>query len=209
MQIETFVTGLLDTNTYVVWNEARAAYLIDPGADGDLLLGFLEDKDLKPLAILLTHAHFDHIGAVPEVVRALDGSLPVCLAAADHDLYASPLNAMLPFCEPVRGLPKPVAEFPAPPAGLEFQLLATPGHTPGSVSFYFPASKTCFSGDALFRRSVGRTDLPGSSSRQLADSIGRVLFALPKDTKVLPGHGDATTIDEEMRLNPFVSGLIY
>lgn len=194
----TIPVGPLLENCHVVWEESsRQALLFDPGDQPEEILAFLKKKGLTPLGILLTHAHFDHIGAIPALAREL--SLPVWCPQADLPLYHSPENCMAPWHPAVAGLPEP-ADAPAPEFG--YQALATPGHTPGGTSYYFPEEGFVLTGDTLFAGSVGRTDFPGGSERALQHSVTQVLFALPGKTLVLPGHGPKTTIATE-KLDPF------
>ncbi len=203
MHIETLPLGALQTNCYLVSTDSGDAYVIDPGGDPERLLLRIEKLGLRPQAILLTHAHFDHIGAVPRAAREL--GVPVLLDSREIELYRSPRNAMLPWVPPITEvLPETVESLPAMPEGLAFRILKTPGHTPGGISFYFAAAAVVFTGDALFQGSIGRTDLPGSDSALLLRSIRGALFTLPDDTAVYPGHGDSTTIGDEKRYNPYL-----
>ncbi len=203
LKIHTLPLGMLETNCYVVVNDAGDAVIVDPGADPAVVAMFLKREKLTPHAILLTHAHFDHIGAVPGLVERF--ALPVVLAAGDGPLYHSPHNAMPPLLGPVANLPPTQATLPPNlPVGLAPELLPTPGHSPGGTSYHFAAAAVLFSGDVLFRASVGRHDLPGGDWDTLVRSIREVLYRLPPATTVYPGHGDPTTIAAEREGNPFV-----
>lgn len=202
MKIETLPLGLLQTNCFVVHHEG-GAYIVDPGGDVAHLESLLKRYRLKPGAVLLTHAHVDHIGAVPKVARDYD--LPVVMHPREEKLYRSPANALLPFVPAVKeDLPETVPELESFLPGMSFEILETPGHTPGGISFYFPQAKLVFSGDALFAGSVGRVDLPDGDGDLLMKSIHDVLFALPDETTVYPGHGPTTTIGHEKAHNPYV-----
>jgi len=199
--------GPLQCNcSILVDEESREAVVIDPGGDPDRILMALASARAKPLALLHTHGHFDHILGTGEVARVTEA--PIRIHPADRPLYDA-----LPDQAALFGFR---AEPPLPPgAPLEdgerihfgrFALRAihTPGHTPGSTCFALEGdSPRLFSGDTLFRRSIGRTDLWGGDTAQILSSIREKLFTLPADTPVVCGHGPETTIEEEKRLNPF------
>ena len=196
--------GALDVNCYVVGDEAsRRGCVIDPGGDADIIFGMVERAGIVPAQILLTHAHFDHIGAVAAVARKYN--VTVWMHPLDRGIYLSPDNCMKPWFPAVDGLPPPDdAEMPPIVAQLGGKVIHTPGHTPGGVCYFFPQDNVLFSGDTLFRHSVGRTDFPGGNAKTLYNSIQDRLFSLPPQTRVLPGHEAETTIEEEIRDNPFV-----
>lgn len=208
LTFQKYPLGALATNAYVVTDAERTrAVVIDPGTADAGMIRRLEGFAVE--AVLLTHAHFDHIGGV-EAVRERFGC-PVYIHSAEKDwLTDAAKNGSLRWPEatpPIAG--RPPDELLADGDELEllgakFRVLFTPGHSPGSVSFL--CGDLLFAGDALFRRSVGRTDLPYGSSEQLEKSIRNKLYVLPEDTIVLPGHGPETTIGEERRENPFVRG---
>ncbi|MBT3375986.1 MAG: MBL fold metallo-hydrolase [Lentisphaerae bacterium] len=203
VQIRTFPVGMLQVNCYVVWAPpSTAAAVIDPGDDAEEILAFLEQESLTAAAVLLTHAHVDHIGGVPGIARAT--GVPVYVHAEDVPLYTSPENALPPWVPAAVGLPKPVT---APPTieGLTFDVLHTPGHTPGGVCFYFADDDLLISGDTLFAGSIGRTDLPGGDMATLMGSLQRVIADVPTDTVVYPGHGPTTTIGRERASNPYIT----
>jgi glyoxylase-like metal-dependent hydrolase (beta-lactamase superfamily II) len=196
--------GLLQTNCYVVWNERKQAVLIDPSAEPEAIRAAVAQQGVTPLAILLTHAHFDHIAAVPAIQREF--ALPVYLHAADEPLYASPRNCMPPYVpEPVAGLPPTQPALPPLPDDLRPEILETPGHTLGGVAFYYPAASLAFVGDTLFSSSIGRSDLPGGDFDQLMQSIHRVLLTLPDSVSICPGHGPTSTIGRERVANPYLN----
>jgi glyoxylase-like metal-dependent hydrolase (beta-lactamase superfamily II) len=198
--------GLIQTNCYVVGcQETKEGAVIDPGGHPQRILDEVKRLGLNIKYVLDTHAHFDHTDANGVVVQATGASLALhpqdlplltnAGGAAFFGLEADP--SPLPDLELHDGDELEVGK-------LGFRVLHTPGHTPGHVCFYEPAEEVLFDGDVLFYRGIGRSDLPGGSWQQLMDSIQRVLFALPEDTVVYSGHGPATTIGEEKRLNPWL-----
>ena len=192
--------GALAVNCYIIYDEkAKTLLVIDPGDDADLIISAAESYPFERCVILLTHAHVDHIGAVPEVKSRLKAEY-VFLDPGDNELYRSPENHILPYLPPVDNLPETVGVLDLP----NVKLLHTPGHSCGGSCFYFPESKLLISGDTLFAGSVGRTDLPGGSFATLEKSIRTQLLTLPEDTLVYPGHGPRTTIGEEKRSNPYL-----
>lgn len=202
--ITVLAVGLLQANCYIVHDPDRnSALVIDPGDEPESILQALGGARVE--RILLTHAHFDHIGALEEV-RTRTGA-PVFVHEAEDSWLVNPwLNGSAFFglppvtCQPADGhlVPGDVLEF----AGRRFTIVHTPGHSPGSVSLIADGLVIC--GDVLFRSSIGRTDLPGGDPRQLLDSITRHILPLADETVVLPGHGPATTVGLERRTNPFL-----
>jgi hydroxyacylglutathione hydrolase len=202
--------GPLQTNCYVLTEKDGSCLIIDPGEEGNKLHSWLKEKKLKPSAILLTHAHFDHIGAV-DFIRDLY-SIPVYLHTKEAKWLSDPsLNGSGKFMmiEPIKIKDADVyfqKEEECQIGSFQFQVLETPGHSPGSVSFYFKDEALVVSGDALFQGSIGRTDLIGGSHDQLMKSIHDKLLTLPEDTLVLSGHGPETIMVDEMNSNPFLHG---
>lgn len=202
--------GPLQTNCYVLYDNDKNAVIIDPAGDADKLLTYLQENDLHPVVILLTHAHFDHIGALDTVRDAY--SIPVYLHDQESDwLGDAQKNGS--------GRMMPEAAFTTKPAdhllhsegtlqlgSFEFQWLHTPGHSPGSVSYWHKETNTVFSGDVLFSGGVGRTDLYGGDMDTLLASIHEQLLELPENTVVACGHGPFTDIEAEMDSNPFING---
>ncbi|WP_108670808.1 MBL fold metallo-hydrolase [Peribacillus acanthi] len=200
--------GPLQTNCYILWNQKKECLIFDPGGDGDRLISFIKGNQLKPLAVLLTHAHFDHIGAL-DIIRS-HYEIPAFIHKKEASWLGDPaLNGSKFFgsAVSVRAAEQIIKE-----EGLlnisdfELEVLETPGHSPGSISYYHKPSKAVFSGDALFSGSIGRTDLRGGNQSQLLESIHSKLLSLPEDTYVLSGHGPVTTISVEMDHNPFLNG---
>jgi hydroxyacylglutathione hydrolase len=210
-QIERITVGALEANCYLlICPQTRATLLIDPGAEPDRILAAISASGGQVAMILHTHGHFDHIGATEEVLAALPESTPLAAHPADAYLYEAENRAM---GAPFGYSPPPTPAMPdvALAGGqtleigtLRVAVVHTPGHTPGSVCLV--AGDICISGDTLFRRGIGRTDLLGGDEDAIYESILSRLYPLPAETKVYPGHGAPTTIGEERRLNPFVRG---
>jgi glyoxylase-like metal-dependent hydrolase (beta-lactamase superfamily II) len=207
LQIQQFTVGAFAENPYLLWcSDTMHAIIVDPGDEADMVWQAIEDAGVRLQAIVLTHAHLDHVGAVTAIRER--AHVPVYLHPADDDLLAMvPAQARMfgLHLEPVAPADQPLAHGDVISVGnVSFTVLHTPGHSPGSVCLYAADEKTLIAGDTLFRRGVGRTDLPGGSWEQLAQAIHTHLWPLPDDVRAYPGHGPATTIGEERRLNPFV-----
>lgn len=207
--LETIPVGPLQCNCTILADETSSeAVVIDPGDEPDRILRALRARNLKPVALLHTHDHFDHITGTRRVKEATGASIR--LHAADYPLYDA-----LPDQAALFGLradpPMPPDEPIADEERIQFgrhalRAIHTPGHTPGSTCFELLGDRpVLFTGDTLFRRSIGRTDLWGGDTETILSSIRRKLFALPGDLPVVCGHGPGTTIEEEKRLNPFAA----
>jgi glyoxylase-like metal-dependent hydrolase (beta-lactamase superfamily II) len=187
--------------------DTREAFLIDPGDEAGLILSKIEALQVHVKAILITHAHLDHVGALAETKDALN--VPVYMHPGELPLYEKVGDqAKLFGLAPIRltTIDHPIAEGDKFTLGAyELEALLTPGHSPASISFYIPQAQRVIAGDTLFKRSIGRTDLPGGNLDTLLQSIRKKLLTLPPNTEVYPGHGPATTIAEEARFNPFLS----
>lgn len=208
LEILTFTVGPLDNNTYLLADTtARQATVIDPGYDSpQLILDTLSRQQWALSSILLTHAHFDHIAGVKPLAQAAPQAI-IALHPLDLPLYLDAgWAAQFGF-----DLPQP----PRPQLSLQHQqvlqvgqyelnALHTPGHSAGHVAFAAPTAGVVFTGDLIFYRGIGRTDLPGGSERTLLESIRNHIFTLPPETRLLSGHGPETTVGEEMAENPFL-----
>lgn len=209
MDIQRIVTGAYQENAYLVFDGAGKAAAVDPGEDAPRILAALRDAGAELAAVLLSHGHLDHIAALPALLAA--SPAPVHVAAADADWCFTERNRLEPYA-PVLSPPANLAEDLSEGAevragGLVFQILATPGHSPGSVCLLLGdpsgAPAVLFAGDTLFAGSIGRTDFEGGDDAAMAASLRR-LASLPPETRVLPGHGPATTIARELRVNPYL-----
>jgi hydroxyacylglutathione hydrolase len=212
MIVETLVVGLIQTNCYVIAEEStREGAIVDPGGDADQILGVVDRLQLQVKYVANTHAHFDHTLANGQVMRGLGERQKTPPSLVTHPAAAPLLTqggGARWFGIPSMPSPEPdllVNDGDVLPLGhLSFQVLHTPGHSPGSISLYCAAEKVLFDGDVLFRQGVGRTDLPGGHWNTLLHSIQNRLFVLPDDTVVYSGHGSSTTIGWEKRANPFL-----
>ncbi|MGH9447536.1 MAG: MBL fold metallo-hydrolase [Terriglobia bacterium] len=208
---EILPVGMLACNCSIVGDESSGeAIVIDPGDEIDRVREVLDRHGLRVRCIVATHAHIDHVGGM-EKLQGFTGA-PVLMHEADLPLYqnlatqAAWLGIAAPKMARVEQFLKAGDVVRAGP--LAFDVLTTPGHSPGSLSLYLPGEgRRIFSGDTLFRESIGRTDLWGGDSGQLLRSIREVLLKFPDDTPVFPGHGPSTTIGEEREHNPFLRGL--
>jgi hydroxyacylglutathione hydrolase len=200
--------GITMTNCYLVGcEETREGVVIDPGGNPERVLKGVEEAGLTIRYVLNTHCHFDHMGANADVVAATGA--PLALHPAELPILRNRGGASW-FGVPVKESPLPdveLAEGQVLSVGtLLLQVLHTPGHSPGSLTFYLEEEGVAFDGDVLFAMGVGRTDLPGGDWDTLLRSIQEVLFALPDDTILYPGHGPETTVERERGSNPWVSG---
>lgn len=194
------VVGMLDVNCYLVpVTASRRLYIIDPGGDTDTVVAAAKKFTYDEAVILLTHAHIDHIGAVRDVVKAL-GISKVYLHKDDVSLYKSPNNHLMPYLPAASDLPEIADKID----GNDFEIIETPGHSPGGVCYYFKHIPAVFVGDTIFNNSVGRSDLPGGNHEQLIASIKAKLMTLPDDLKLYPGHGQPTTAGSEKKFNPYL-----
>jgi len=200
--------GQFAENCYVVVDEARrACAIVDPGEEAELITHRVAALDVTPVAIWLTHAHLDHVMGVARLKR--ETGAPVCLHPADRELYDHAVQQGLAFGIPVEPPPPPDRPFThgevVRVGDCVFTVRHAPGHSPGSVCLV--GDGVVFTGDVLFAGSVGRTDLPGGDFETLRKSIERELLVLPDSTIVYSGHGPETTIGQERRANPFLTGV--
>ncbi len=207
LKIETYVLGPVMTNCYFAINEdTKETILIDPADKADVLIQKINKETLKPVAVLLTHGHFDHILAASEI--AANFHIPIYASKEEKELLETPsLNLSVSLGKNISLTPttllndKDIIKL----AGTDVNVIHTPGHTSGGICYLFKESKILFSGDTLFEGTVGRADLPTGNLNTLLDSVNRKLMTLPDDTTVFPGHGESTTIGHERNTNPYVS----
>jgi glyoxylase-like metal-dependent hydrolase (beta-lactamase superfamily II) len=197
MKFKTVTVGLYEVNCTLAIDGADA-WVVDPGADEEAIVKAAEAEGAKIAGVLLTHAHFDHIGAIPGI-KARFPDAPVYVHPSDEVMFGHPFNRLPPEYP---SFPKPAGVVDARKFPLA-EVIETPGHTPGGVCYYFKEDGILLSGDTLFAGSVGRTDFPGGSMTTLVESLKK-LKALPDLTKVIPGHGPTTTIGEEKGSNPYL-----
>jgi hydroxyacylglutathione hydrolase len=210
MDVRMFTVGPVAENSYLFRRDGSDhALLVDPGEEAPKLLAAIEGLGVTVDGILLTHTHFDHIGAVAPVARATGAEVWV---PEIEKMVLADINAFVPW--PGFG---PFENWDAEHtlsggerlelAGIEIDVFFTPGHSPGHVTFSIPAEQVIFSGDVLFQGSVGRTDLPGGDWPTLLESIRTLVDALPPETTVYPGHMGTTTLGQERATNPFLQEL--
>ncbi len=206
IEIHQSVLGAVYTNCYIVKNkETKELLIVDPADEPDKIQKMLTRVEGTPVGILLTHGHYDHILAAEALRQAYDVKIYAC--AAEKELLLAPEYNLTGMQGAGYALQADVylqdaERFTA--AGFSIQMLHTPGHTKGSCCYYFQEEGVLFSGDTLFCESVGRSDLPTGSTRELMQSLRRLLESLPEETEVFPGHDSMTTIAHEKRYNPFV-----
>jgi hydroxyacylglutathione hydrolase len=205
MDVRCFTVGPLQENCWIVRREERAL-VVDPGDEGDRLIAAVDGLTVE--AILLTHTHFDHVGAVAQMARHTGAPVycPKLEVPILQDINAYVFPGYGPFEpydpeETVEGGEKLAL------AGFDIDVLFTPGHSPGHVSYSIADEQVLLDGDVLFRGSIGRFDLPGGNGEVLLESIGMLLNTLPDETRVLPGHMGATTLGHERVSNPFLHQL--
>jgi hydroxyacylglutathione hydrolase len=210
MDVRMFTVGPVAENSYIFRRDASdRALIVDPGDEADKLLGAIDALGVTLEGILLTHTHFDHVGAVAPVAKATGAEVWVPEKEA---FVLADINSFVSW--PGFG---PFESYDAEHtleggerlelAGFEIDVLFTPGHSPGHVTFSIPDEGAVFSGDVLFQGSVGRTDLPGGDWDTLLDSIRRLVDALPAETTVYPGHMGTTSLGAERATNPFLAEL--
>ena len=196
MQIIILPLGETQTNCYILHNDSEAV-IFDPGSDAPKIKQVLADRGIKPLAIFLTHGHFDHIGAADELANFY--KIPVYASELEKKLAKSlELNCSHFIGQVITANVTDIIQAGSKMniLGETLQILATPGHTSGSLSFYFENLGILISGDVIFKGGCGRYDLPTSNFEELKQSI-KTIYALPSDTQILSGHGDTTTVADE------------
>ena len=208
MDIRTFVGPGFGENAYLIWRlDGKSAVAVDPGADAGSMIATLADEHLKLDAVLLTHAHIDHVEGVAELKR--HANAPVYMHSDDMLLYDHAATQAAQFGMNIEKLP-PIDRRIAHGhhlnlAGIDFHVRHVPGHSPGHVLYYVAEATVAFVGDVVFQGSIGRTDLPGGDYQQLMRSIREHVMTLPDETTLFCGHGPATTVRAERAFNPFIA----
>jgi glyoxylase-like metal-dependent hydrolase (beta-lactamase superfamily II) len=209
LKIITLTLGPVATNAYLIADsETKEAAVIDPAWDGHIILEEAQKRDWRIAHLYYTHAHFDHIGGAAGVANGCNPTPIVALHQDDYPLWRIKGGAQLfgiPLDDPG---PEPSMELQHGQmlalGGYQFEVRHSPGHTPGHVMFYCETEKVLFSGDVIFKGSIGRTDLPGGSYETLMQSIQEQVLTLPDDVSVLSGHMGETTVGDERHGNPFL-----
>ena len=205
IEIKTIVIGMVSTNCMLITNKATGETLIiDPGYEAERISKEITKLNIQPVAILLTHGHFDHVMAVDELRD--EYNIPVYICKDEEELLGSSIlnhSAKYGIAYQTKADELLNDNQRLCLAGINIEVIHTPGHTSGSCCYYLPDEALLISGDTLFYGTVGRTDFETSSGADMRLSIKRLLTTLPEDVQVLPGHGDSTTIGHEKRYNPF------
>ncbi|MEM1644783.1 MAG: MBL fold metallo-hydrolase [Ignisphaera sp.] len=205
VSIRVFILGVISTNTYVIYDEDKNALIVDPGDDSPEIIDWVNKLGLRVKAIVATHGHFDHILGVDYLRNSLGAEF--YMHKEDLGISRESMEWMSLWGLNPREAPRPdhlIEETTMEIGSLHVEIIHTPGHTPGSICIYVKNNKIIFSGDTLFYKSVGRTDLPGGSNRELMNSLRKIFTILPAETMVYPGHGPSTTLKHELIANPFV-----
>jgi glyoxylase-like metal-dependent hydrolase (beta-lactamase superfamily II) len=205
MDVCSITVGPFASNCHVILAPGGRALVVDPGGEPAAILDFIRESHIEVAAYLITHGHVDHVHALAAMHARHPA--PIGMHPRDAQWAFTSANALPPYYQAPVPPPRIERDWSEDQtwtdAGLTYRVIETPGHSPGSVSFYFSAERVLFPGDVLFQGSVGRTDLPGGNPRELAKSLSR-LARLPDETVVYPGHGPQTTIGVEKRTNPFM-----
>ena len=205
IKVARMVVGNLGTNCYLIYREeSKEAIIVDPADCGEQIFQKLQSQGFTVSAILLTHAHFDHVLGASDLRRvsgaklyALEEERPLCENSETN------VSAMVGRPCTIRPNTYVVDGQELELAGMTCKVIATPGHTAGSCCYYFEEAEVLICGDTIFQESVGRTDLPTGNASQLVRSIRERIFTLPEETQLFPGHGDSTTVGHEKKYNPF------
>lgn len=208
LQIQKFILGPFQNNSYLVSSmDARKCVIIDPAIGSRIILDEIINQQFELIQIWITHAHFDHIGGVQEITKRLAAEVPIYVHPLDVQLWQDG-GGTKEFGFEINPIPLPSIVINENQelqiGGSHFQVLHTPGHTQGHVSFYHSEERVAFCGDLIFQNSIGRTDLKGGDAEQIISSIRNKILTLPDDTRLLSGHGSETTVGQEKANNPFL-----
>lgn len=212
LYLQSFTFNPFQENTYIIYNEKKQCWIVDPGMynqeECDFFDKYITDNALTPQAVINTHAHIDHIFGVESTKEKYN--IEFGIHKQDLPVLESAVGSAAMFGLQFKNTPKPEFYIPdSKPYQLgedEIEIRFAPGHSPGSIIFYYPNGNWLIGGDVLFSGSIGRTDLPGGNHETLLKSIKEQIYTLPNDVIVHSGHGPTTTIGEEKRSNPFVKG---
>ncbi len=209
LRVDTFVLGQINNNTYLLWDEeSREAAVIDPSFHPITVGERIKATQLDLKAIWLTHGHFDHFVGIDDMQSSLGAPIPVFLHETDLVMYREGgLSRRFGF--PMPPIPEPtgkLADLDTLHLGhSQISVIHTPGHSGGHVVFHAGDSNIVFTGDLIFKQSVGRTDIPGADQDRLLESIHTRILTMPEDTILMPGHGEATTVGDEIEFNPYLN----
>ncbi|MFC0308248.1 MBL fold metallo-hydrolase [Gallibacterium trehalosifermentans] len=207
MNVQIIPVTPFQQNCSVVWDDEKNAAIIDPGGEAERIIQFIQENQLIPKLILLTHGHLDHVGAAAKLKREFNIEIVGPEKSDDYWLQGLPQQAEqfgLPYCAPLTP-DRWLNEGDVIAVGdLSFEVLHLPGHTPGHIGFINKEENIAFTGDVLFHRSIGRTDFPGGNFSQLIQTIKEKLWALDDEMQIIAGHGLFTTIADEKNKNPFL-----
>lgn len=210
IKVKTVLVGSLSTNCYVISNDNNYGVIVDPGEDAEKIVELIENELIKPLAILLTHGHFDHISAVESIKDKYGIKV---YAGKDEERLLANKNINLSYKMGRREVEISADKYvkdqdieikAEKEVQFKIRAIATPGHTSGGICYLFTDDNIIFTGDTLFRENIGRADFLTGSEFSLFDSINRKLMSLNRDVVVYPGHGLKTTIGHERDFNPFI-----
>ncbi len=210
LQIQLFTFNPFQENTYVIYNNKKQCWIVDPGMnyedENETLIAFINENQLVPQSIINTHTHIDHIFGVQYLIDKY--KIGFGIHKGEIPLLNSCIKSAAMFGIKFNHIPQPTFFIVEEESFLlgdeQLKVLLCPGHSPASIVFYYPKGKWAITGDVLFAGSIGRTDLPGGSFETLINSIKSKLVLLPDDTVIYPGHGGSSTIGEEKATNPFL-----
>ncbi|MFZ5943329.1 MAG: MBL fold metallo-hydrolase [Bacillota bacterium] len=207
MKIKTLIVGPIETNCYIAYcPKTKEGVVIDPGDDGEKIIEAINSLNISIKYIINTHGHHDHIKANAQVKNGTQA--PILIHVNDAPMLTDPNKNLSFYMGEKASLPKADRELKDGDvielSSFSFKVLHTPGHTTGGICLYCEAEKKCFTGDTLFKGSVGRTDLPGGNYKTLMTSLQEKLVVLPHDVAIYPGHGPDSSVREEKAVNPFL-----